>query len=426
MRADLLIYNIGQLVTLAGPSGPRRGAAMCDLAVIEDAAVAVTGGRVSVAGQNAELCDAVQAAAALDAGGRAVIPGLVDPHTHLPWAGHRAAEFEMRIGGATYLQIMAAGGGIVRTVSDTRAASPEALVAETRARLDRMLEHGTTTAEAKTGYGLNVEDELKQLDALAALQRSHPLDLAPTFLGAHAVPAEYRGRADAYVDRVVDEMLPAAWARWVELRGAFGAGWPFFCDVFCEEGAFDLAQTRRILEAARGLGFRLKLHVDEFAPLGGTPLAVALGAVSVDHIVTTPPAHIALLAASDTIGVALPGTPFGLAQRDYTPGRALIDAGGALALATDLNPGTTWCESMQMMIALACRYMRLLPAEALTAATRNAAYAAGFGGLTGSLEPGKLADLVILDADDYRMLGYRYGTNLARTVIKRGEIVRGG
>ena len=199
MHADLLIHNIGQLITLAGAPGPRRGAAMRELGVSEDAALAVADGRVLAVGRSAELRATVQAHAVVDAGGRAVIPGFVDPHTHLPWAGHRAAEFEMRIGGATYMQIMAAGGGIVRTVSDTRAASLETLVAETRSRLDRMLDYGTTTAEAKTGYGLNVKDELKQLDALAALQRSHPIDLAPTFLGAHAVPAEYRGRADAYV-----------------------------------------------------------------------------------------------------------------------------------------------------------------------------------------------------------------------------------
>ena len=217
-------------------------------------------------------------------------------------------------------------------------------------------------------------------------------------------------------------MLPAVWAKWQELRPAFPEGWPLFCDVFCEEGAFDLAQSRRILESAKGLGFKLKMHVDEFAPLGGTPLAVELGATSVDHIVTTPPEHVALLAQSDTIGVGLPGTPFGLAHRDYSPGRALIDQGGALALATDLNPGTSWCENMQLMLALACRYMKLLPAEALVAATLNAAHAIGLGHLVGSLEVGKQADLLVLDADDYRMLPYRYGTNLVQRVIKRGKV----
>jgi imidazolonepropionase len=420
MYADLLIHNIGQLVTLAGPPGPRRGAAMRDLGIIEEAAVAIADERILATGRSADLQAKFRAGETLDAGGRAVVPGFVDPHTHLPWAGHRAAEFEMRIGGATYMQIMAAGGGIARTVADTRAASLAALVAETRARLDRMLAFGTTTAEAKTGYGLNLPDELKQLDTIIELQRTHPVDLVPTFLAAHAVPPEYKGRADAYVDLVTDELLSAARTRWDVLRGGFEPGWPIFCDVFCEDGAFDLAQTRRILEAAKGLGFGLKIHVDEFAPLGGTPLAVELGAISADHIVTTPAAHVTQLAGSSTIGVALPGTPFGLGQRDYSPARALIEQGGALALATDLNPGTCWCESMQFIIALACRAMRLLPAEALTAATVNAAHAIGLGDRVGSLEPGKLADLLILDADDYRMLAYRFGTNAVRGVVKRG------
>jgi imidazolonepropionase len=426
MRADLLIFNIGQMITLAGPRGPRRGAAMRDLAIVENGAVAAADGRILAVGSSRDLKARVQSRATLDAAGRAVIPGFVDPHTHLPWAGDRAAEFEMRISGATYMEIMAAGGGIVRTVSATRQASLPSLVAETRARLDRMLAHGTTTAEAKTGYGLNVADELKLLDAIAELHATHAVDLVSTFLGAHAVPPEYSGRADAYVELVIGEMLPAIAARWNQLRANFDSDWPVFCDVFCEDGAFDLAQTRRILEAAKSRGFGLKVHVDEFASLGGTPLAVALGAISVDHIVTTPFEHLEALAASTTIGVGLPGTPFGLAQRNYSPGRALIDMGGALALATDLNPGTCWCESMQFVIALASRYMHLLPAEALTAATLNAAHAIGVGDRVGSLEPGKLADLVILDADDYRMLGYRFGTNLARTVIKRGVVLGQG
>jgi imidazolonepropionase len=428
MRADLLIYNIGQLVTPVGAAtgGPRHGHEMRELLVIANAALAVADGRILAVGPETELRGQYVATRELDARRRAVIPGFVDPHTHLPWAGDRAAEFEMRVGGATYMEIMAAGGGIVRTVADTRAASLETLIAQTRVRLDRMLAHGTTTAEAKTGYGLATNDEIKQLLALAELQGSHPVDLVPTFMAAHAIPPEYRNRADAYIDLIVGEMLPAFRAEWESRRAGFPEDWPIFCDVFCETGAFDLAQTRRVLEAARDLGFSLKIHVDEFAPLGGTPLGIELGAVSVDHLVTTPPEHISLLAASETIGVSLPGTPFGLGHRDYTPARSLIDQGGSLALATDLNPGTCWCESMQLMIALAGRYMRLLPAEALTAATLNAACAVGLGHLAGSLEPGKLADMVLLDADDYRMLGYRFGTNLAAAVVKRGQVVAGG
>jgi imidazolonepropionase len=425
MYADLLIHGIGQLVTLAGPARARRGAELRELNIIAGAAVAVRNGRILAAGADRDLRATVRARRVIDAGGRAVLPGFVDPHTHLPWCGERAAEFEMRVGGATYIQIMAAGGGIARTMADTRRAALPSLVAESRGRLDRMLAHGTTTAEAKTGYGLDVDGELKQLDAIVELHGSHPVDLVPTFLGAHAVPPEYRNRPDAYADLLIREMLPAVWSRWQETRSRFDVAWPIFCDVFCEEGAFDLALSRRILEAARIWGFGLKMHVDEFSPLGGTPLAVELGAVSADHLVSTPPEHLALLAGSETIGVALPGTPFGLAQHEYTPARALIGLGGALALATDLNPGTCWCESMQFIIALACRYLRLLPAEALTAATINAAYAIGLGDRVGSLEPGKLADLLLLDTDDYRALGYRFGANLVRTVIKRGEVVAG-
>jgi imidazolonepropionase len=423
VRADLLIHNIGQLVTLAGPAGPRRGAALRELHLIVGGAVAVRDGCILAVGADRDVSTSVHAQSTINAGGRVVMPGFVDPHTHLPWCGERAAEFEMRVGGATYMQIMAAGGGIARTMVDTRRATLQSLVLETRSRLDRMLAYGTTTAEAKTGYGLDVKSELKQLDAIAELQGSHPMDLVPTFLGAHAVPTEYRDQPDAYVELLIHEMLPATCLRWEQLRSRFDAGWPIFCDVFCEEGAFDLAQSRRILEAARAQGFGLKMHVDEFAPLGGTSLAVELGAVSADHIVNTPSQDLVLLAGSGTIGVALPGTPFGLAQHDYTPARALIAQGGALALATDLNPGTCWCESMQFIVALACRYMRLLPAEALAAATINAAHAIGLGDRVGSLESGKLADLLVLDTDDYRVLGYRFGTNLVRTVIKRGEVV---
>jgi imidazolonepropionase len=244
------------------------------------------------------------------------------------------------------------------------------------------------------------------------LDTQHPIDLVPTFLGAHAIPAEYKGRADAYTDLVVNEMLPAV-----------VAAQPQFVDVFCEDGAFTLAQTRCILEKAKALGFALKIHVDEFEPLGGTRLGVELGAVSVDHVVTTPLEEIELLGKSSTIAVSLPGTPFGLAHRDYTPAKAILSAGGALALATDLNPGTTWNESMQFIVALACRYLKLTPAQALAAATINAAYAIGRGASIGSLEIGKQADVLIMDVNDYRSIGYRYGTNLVRSVIKRGQIV---
>ena len=414
MEADLLIYDAAQVLTLAAPDGPKRGAAMRDLGIIPNGAVAIREGRILDVGPSAELRSQVRAAQTLYAGGSLIMPGFVDPHTHLVWAGDRADEFEMRVAGASYQAIMAAGGGIMSTVRRTRAASLSELVLQTRARLERMLAHGTTTVEIKTGYGLNVADELKQLEAIDRLQADTPMRLVPTFLGAHAIPVEYAGRADEYVDRVVEEMLPAAVAADAP---------PAFCDVFCEEGAFSLAQSRRVLEAARALGLGLKIHADEFAALGGTRLAVELGAVSADHLVCTPPDEIGRLAQSDTIAVALPGTPFGLGQRDYTPARAILDAGGALALATDCNPGTCWCEDMQFMIALACRYMGLTPAEAISAATINAAYAVGLGAEVGSLEPGKRADLLLLDIPSHRHLGYRFGSNLVQAVVVEGRLL---
>jgi len=414
---DLLIHSAGQVCVVPPHDGPQRGAALGDLGLLAGGAVAVDGGRVVAVGPTAELRARFRAEAMIDAGGRCVVPGFVDPHTHLPWMGDRAGEFEQRLAGASYMAIMAAGGGIMSTVGRTRAASVADLVADNRPRLARMLRHGTTSAEAKTGYGLETAAELRQLDAIMALSAAQPVELTPTFLPAHAVPAEFAGNTDGYVDYLIADTLPAG-AAWMRARGVV-----LFCDVFCEAGVFDLAQTRRILETAAALGYRLKVHADEFVGLGGTRLAVELGAVSADHLVSTPAEDIAALGRGDTVAVGLPGTPFGLAHRDYTPAKDILAAGGALALATDCNPGTCWCESMQMVIALACRYMGLTQAQALAAATLNAAYAIGRGHEIGSLSPGYAADLLILDVDDYRQLGYRFGTNLAQTVIKRGQVV---
>ncbi len=325
MHVDLLVHNISQLITMAGPSEPRRGAAMHDIGLVEDGILGVSHGTIVAAGPAAQLQGTLAAERSFDAEGCAVVPGFVDPHTHLPWVGNRAGEFEMRIGGATYMEIMNAGGGIARTVNATRQAPLESQISETKARLRRMLAHGTTTAEAKTGYGLETATELKQLDAIAALQQQQPVELVPTFLGAHAVPPGFPGGGDAFTDLLVHEMIPAAAARWQQLRHSFPDGWPIFCDVFCERGAFDLEQSRRVLEAAHAHGFGLKMHVDEFEPLGGTLLAVELGCRSADHLVTTPPAHVTALARSSTIAVSLPGTPFGLGQCHYSPGRAIID-----------------------------------------------------------------------------------------------------
>jgi len=418
---DLLIHNASQLITCAGP-GPRRGAAMRELGVIPGGAVAVRGERIVAVGPEAELRARYSASDELDARGAAVLPGLVDPHTHVVYAGDRVGEFEQRIGGASYQAIMAAGGGIASTARATRAASVAQLVAETRRRLDQMLRLGTTTAEAKSGYGLELAAELRQLEATANLDLSHAVDLVPTFLGAHAVPPEYAGRADAYVELVIEEMLPAV-ARWHAASHFAAAGTPLFVDVFCERGAFDVAQSRRVLAAAMALRLPLKAHVDEFSELGGLAMALELGAVSVDHLDVTGPEGIALLAASAAVGVVIPTVPFNLGGTQFAPARAMIDAGAAIALTTDINPGSAPCPSLPLAMAIACRYQRLMPAEALVAATLNAAYAVGLGGRVGSLEPGKLADLLILDTPDWRHLAYEFGGNLVRSVVKRGRVV---
>jgi imidazolonepropionase len=331
----------------------------------------------------------------------------------------------MRLAGASYMEIMNAGGGILSTVRHTRSASVDELVDQARGRLTRMLEHGTTTAEVKTGYGLEIGSELRMMEAILRLDDENPVELIPTFLGAHAIPAEFSDDPDGYTDLICDEMLPSLVSWWEDNAGKRPLP---FVDVFCENGAFNLEQSRRILEYAKELGFRLKIHADEFDGLGGTGLAVELGATSADHLVRTPKEDIEALGASQTVAVSLPCTPFGLAESDYTPAKAILEAGGILALATDLNPGTAWCESMQFPIALACRYMYLTPAHAIAAATINAAAAVAQADSIGSLEPGKQADVLILDTPDYRHLGYRFGVNLVSTVIKRGKIVfsRGG
>jgi len=415
---DLLIHSAAELLTLAG--GPQRGADLGRLGIIEDGALAVTAGRVVAVGPTVEIRRRHRARREIDARGRVVLPGFVDPHTHVVWMGDRAAEFELRLRGATYLEIMAAGGGIASTVRRTRQASIEGLMLAARPRLERMLAHGTTTAEAKTGYGLDTQAEIRLLDAILALDREGPIDLAPTLLGAHAVPPEFGGDTQGYVDLVCAQMLPAA--REHMKSTAPGRSLPFV-DVFCEQGAFDLAQSRQILETARQLGFPLKIHADEFAGLGGTGLAVELGAISADHLVHTPREEIQALGRSATVAVALPCTPFGLAEQEYTPAAALLEAGAVLALASDLNPGTAWCESMQFVIALACRALKLTPAQAISASTINAAAAIGRQDRIGSLEVGKQADVLVLDAPDYRHLGYRFGTNLVSHVVKNGQVV---
>jgi len=413
----MLIHSSSQLLTLAG--GPQRGKALGTLGIIEDGAVVIRDEKIVAVGTTTELLASYPDEPTLDAGHCVLMPGFVDPHTHVIWGGDRANEFEMKMGGAEYLDILAAGGGIISTVRATRTASIESLIAQTRPRLLRMFRNGTTTVEAKTGYGLQTATELRLLKALLTLDDETPLDLAFTFLGAHAIAPEYKDNPQGYTDLVSETMLPMLKEWW----GTHAPRFPLpFVDVFCETGAFTLEQSRQILTRAGSLGFPLKVHADEFDNLGGTSLACEMGAVSADHLVKTSDADIAALGKSDTVAVSLPCTPFGLAEKDYTPAKRIIEADGIFALATDCNPGTTWNESMQFVIALACRAMKITPAQAIVASTINSAHAIRRSDTIGSIEVGKQADMLILSVPDYRHLGYRYGTNLVKQVIKRGQV----
>jgi imidazolonepropionase len=422
MVIDLLIYGATQLVTCYSPGGPKRGPAMADVGMIHNGAVAVHEGRILAAGDSEGLRERYRGRENLDVTGKVVCPGFVDPHTHVVYAGDRVDEFEQRIEGVTYMQIMVAGGGIASTMAATRQATVAGLVTQSRPRLKAMLALGTTTVEIKTGYGLSTEAELKMLAAIEQLAREVDTNLVPTFLAAHAFPPEYKDRPDAYVDLIVEEMLPQA-AAWYSDSLFAQRNTPFFNDVFCEENAFDLSQSRRVLEVGRDLGLRPKIHAGEFNALGGVNLGVELGAASADHLDVMTANEVTSLAGSNTVGVLLPAVNFNLGSLDFADGRALIDAGAAVALSTDINPGSAPCPSMPLVMALATRYQKLLPAEALNAATINAAHAIGLAHLVGSIEAGKQADLLIVNAPDYRHLAYQFGGNLVETVIKRGRPV---
>lgn len=431
METDILILNAAQVVTCASTgqrravpkrAAPKRGAAMQDVGLIVDGAVVVKDGRIHAVGTSIELAKQFSAKRTIDATGRVVCPGFVDPHTHVVYAGNRLDEFEQRIRGASYLEIMAAGGGIVSTMRATRQASVAELVAATLPRLEQMLQLGTTTAEVKTGYGLDLESELKMMEAIAALDLAQPIDLVPTFMPAHAIPPEFNGRADAYVDWVVEEMIPAA-ADWYKSSHFRQDGRPLFCDVFCEQNAFDVAQSRRVLAAGLAHGLPPKIHADEFTSLGGVGLAVELGATSVDHLDVTTAEDVALLADSNAVGIILPAVNFNLGSQHFADARVLIDAGAAVTLSTDINPGSAPCPSMPLVMAIATRYQKLLPAEAMNAATINAAFGVGLGETVGSLTAGKQADLLVLNCSDYREIAYQFGGNLVGTVVKNGRVV---
>lgn len=433
----LLVHGASQIATLAG--GLRRGEAQADLALLDAApsggpgapsapVLAAWEGRIVGVGPRDVVEAGLEASgysmsrfARLDADGGVVTPGLVDPHTHLLFAGTRERELVLRQRGAGYLEILDAGGGILSTVAATRAADTEALAAHGRRWLDEMVRHGVTTVEAKSGYGLDLATELRLLEVAHRLGEEGPVDVVPTFLGAHAVPPEYRARpggTDLYVRHVIEEQLPGVAAQ-ARARS---------CDVFCERGVFTADQSRRILLAARGLGLALRLHADELAPSGGAELAAELGALSADHLHAPSDEGVAALAAAaagavPTVATLLPATTWFLMSETAAPARRFIDAGVPVALGTDFNPGTSPTPSLPLVMTVACLEMRLTPAEALAAVTVNAAHAAGVADEVGSLEPGKAADAVVWRVPDVAQLPYWVGADLADVVVKRGRVV---
>ena len=412
---DLLITNLAELATPRGTT-PRCGSDQADVRRIRDAEVLCRDGRIAFAGTAEERgrhFGELPEVARFDGNGGTLVPGFVDPHTHLPWAGTREEEFAQRLAGRTYQEIAAAGGGILSTVRATRAADEEELASLALRRLDRMLVHGTTTAEAKSGYGLSLADETKQLRAIARAAAAHPVDLVPTLMAAHEVPPEHRADRGRFLDLVCEEIVPAAAA----------SGLARFCDVFCERGVFSAEESRRVLRAGVEHGLLPRLHADEFVDSGGAALAAELHAFSADHLMAVSPAGIDALAAAGVTAVLLPGTSFFLMKHTYAPARELIGAGVPVALATDCNPGSSYTESMPMAIVLGVFELRLSIEEALTAATLNAACCLGLGEEIGSIEEGKRADLVLLDAPNLLHLAYHYGVNPVAAVVKAGRVV---
>ena len=425
---DLLIENLAEIATPRGTT-PRRGAEQAAVARLRAGSNGSDGsaveilcrdGRLAFVGSRSErerLWGELPGVPRLDGRRGTAVPGFVDGHTHLPWAGSREDEFVQRLAGRSYQEIAAAGGGILQTVRATRAADAPALLELALGRLGWMLSCGTTTAEAKSGYGLSLGAELKQLEAIRAAALAQPVELVPTLLAAHEVPEEYRHRRDAYLDLVCEEIVPAAAAR----------GLARFCDVFCEKGVFSAAESRRVLEAGRRHGLLPRLHADEFVDSGGALLAAELGALSADHLMAVSPAGIEALAAAGVTALLLPGTSFFLAKRIYAPARRLIAAGVPVALGTDCNPGSSYTESLPTIAQLAVFELGLSIEEALTAVTLNPACTLGLGSEIGSLEAGKRADVVVLDAPNLLHLAYHYGVNPVRSVIKAGrEVYRAG
>jgi len=413
---DILILA-GRIVTSKGAShSPLKGDNFCSVTETENGAVAIKNGRIIAVGEEEDILKEYppeQSRQVIEAGGKTLTPGFIDPHTHVVFGGSREDEFALRISGVPYLEILKKGGGILETVRATREASFPDLLEKSRIHLNRMLAGGTTTAEVKSGYGLDLDTELKMLKVIQQLDREHPMDLDPTFLGAHAIPPEYKDRTDDFIDFMAEKVLP----RVAEENLAKN------CDIFCEEGIFNIEQSRKLLTKAQDLGFEIRFHADEMVSLGGAQLAAELGARSADHLLKISEEGMEAMARREVVATLLPATPFTLMKEEYAPARKMISAGVAIALASDFNPGSCPTHSLPLVMTLACLKMKLTPEEALNGVTINAAHSLGRAGEIGSIEEGKMADLVIWDAPNHRFLPYHYGTNLVDTVIKRGRVV---
>ena len=410
---DLLIENAAELVTLRGGSlGPFLGRRMGELGIIRRGSLAIHEGRIVAIGTGRRLRRKFESERAIDATGKVVMPSFIDPHTHIVFAGYREDEFEMRIKGVPYMKLLRKGGGILKTVKETRRATESKLLENTMKTLDIMLKHGTTTVEAKSGYGLNIKDEIKCLRVLRQADKKHQVDVTPTFLGAHAIPPEFRGRVSEYVDTVIEEMMPKV--KEFDLAK--------FCDVFCEKGVFNIDQSRRILLAGSEHGLTPKIHADEMTTLGGAELAAEVKAISADHLIFASEKGVKEIAMAGVCAVLLPCSSFTQMLGKYADARGMIKANVPVALGTDYNPS---CQAVtqQLSIALACHEMRMTPSESVTASTINAAHAIGLGKEIGSLELGKRADIAILGVPSHRFLGYRFGVNLVEKAVKNGKIV---
>ncbi len=414
-KATLLIKNIGQLITMDGPV-PRLGDQMKELGLITNGAVAAAGREILAVGKSKEIegrVDLAEGCRVIDAEKSVVTPGFIDPHTHPVFSRTRENEFEMRIRGKSYTEIAASGGGIRASVRDLRNSSTSRLMEKTAERLSSILSYGTTTIEAKSGYGLSTESEIKSLEIIRDLNESHPLDMIPTFLGAHEVPDEYREKREEYIKLLIDEMIPKV------VAGKLAE----FCDIFCEEGVFDIDESRKIMSAAQKRGLKLKFHADELASSGGGELAAEMGAISADHLVYISDKGINAMAKAGVVAVLLPGTCFSLGLKDFAPARKMIDSGIIVALSTDYNPGSSFTESLQIIITLAALNYGMTAAEAISSVTVNAACAIDRGRKIGRLLPGLPADIVMWKMEDYREMPYHYGINLVNKVIKQGKVV---